>query len=579
MADDKQPLTSDRSLSEALRAGHSDGIPAAGRHETASGGPAGGPGLNNWETATVVHPDLNDRGGVFHAAIQMTRMPMLMTDPRLPDNPIVFANGAFLDLTGYAREDILGRNCRFLQGARTSRGTVDQIRQAVTGRRPIAVEVLNYRKDGTAFWNALFIGPIFSPNGDLLYFFSSQFDATRRHDAEDRVRHAERMEAIAQLAAALAHDFNNALQVVLGNLGRAAARLPDQTEVLKPLERARQAARQVATLTRQLLTFARRARLEPRPVALNTLLTEAGPKLSRSLGEGIALRFDLDPCLPPCLVDPTQMEAALLNVLANAGDAMPAGGQATVRTGTVVLDEAAAMAGGEDLKPGRYVVLGVEDEGSGMPPEVLARSTEPFFSTKAGKGAGLGLATVHGFVRQSGGRLEISSAPGQGTTVRMLFPAATEPATSTSSTAGGPRGGEVDGTKTVLAVDDDEGVLDLAVHHLRTLGFRVLAARSGEEALEMLRRAPDRVNLLFTDLSMPGGMTGLMLAERARALHPGLRVLLATGYSDDLVGRGAPTPGADVLGKPYSQTDLAKRVRAILNNRNGHGEPRPALEG
>jgi PAS domain S-box-containing protein len=579
MADDKQPLTSDRSLSEALRAGHSDGIPAAGRHETASGGPAGGPGLNNWETATVVHPDLNDRGGVFHAAIQMTRMPMLMTDPRLPDNPIVFANGAFLDLTGYAREDILGRNCRFLQGARTSRGTVDQIRQAVTGRRPIAVEVLNYRKDGTAFWNALFIGPIFSPNGDLLYFFSSQFDATRRHDAEDRVRHAERMEAIAQLAAALAHDFNNALQVVLGNLGRAAARLPDQTEVLKPLERARQAARQVATLTRQLLTFARRARLEPRPVALNTLLTEAGPKLSRSLGEGIAPRFDLDPCLPPCLVDPTQMEEALLNVLANAGDAMPAGGQATVRTGTVVLDEAAAMAGGEDLKPGRYVVLGVEDEGSGMPPEVLARSTEPFFSTKAGKGAGLGLATVHGFVRQSGGRLEISSAPGQGTTVRMLFPAATEPATSTSSTAGGPRGGEVDGTKTVLAVDDDEGVLDLAVHHLRTLGFRVLAARSGEEALEMLRRAPDRVNLLFTDLSMPGGMTGLMLAERARALHPGLRVLLATGYSDDLVGRGAPTPGADVLGKPYSQTDLAKRVRAILNNRNGHGEPRPALEG
>jgi PAS domain S-box-containing protein len=523
--------------------------------------------LNNWEAATVARPDLNDRGGVFHAAIQMTRMPMLVTDPRLPDNPIVFANGAFLDLTGYVREDTLGRNCRFLQGAMTSRGTVDQIRQAVVGRRPMAVEILNYRKDGTAFWNALFIGPIFGPGGDLLYFFSSQFDATRRHDAEDRVRQAERMEAIAQLAAGLAHDFNNALQVVLGNLGRAAARLPDQTEVLKPLERARQAAGHVATLTRQLLTFARRARLEPRPVAVNTLLSQAGPKLSRSLGEGRALRFDLDPCLPPCLADPTQMETALLNLLANAGDAMPAGGQATVRTGTVVLDEAAAMAGDEDLKPGRYVVLGVEDEGPGMPPEVLTRSTEPFFSTKAGKGAGLGLATVHGFVRQSGGRLEISSAPGRGTTVRMLFPAANEPAASTSSPADDPRGEEVDGTKTVLVVDDDEGVLDLAVHHLRALGCRVLSARSGEEALEILRQAPDGVDLLFTDLSMPGGMTGLMLAERARALHPGLRVLLATGYSDDLVGRAAPMPGADVLGKPYSQTDLASRVRAVLNRR------------
>jgi CheY-like chemotaxis protein len=203
-----------------------------------------------------------------------------------------------------------------------------------------------------------------------------------------------------------------------------------------------------------------------------------------------------------------------------------------------------------------------------MPPEVLARSTEPFFSTKAGKGAGLGLATVHGFVRQSGGRLEISSAPGRGTTVRMLFPAANEPAASTSWTADGPRGGEVDGTRTVLAVDDDEGVLDLTVHHLRALGCRVLSARSGEEALEILRQAPDRVDLLFTDLSMPGGMTGLMLAERARALHPGLRVLLATGYSDDLVGRGTQTPGADVLGKPYSQTDLASRVRVALNHRD-----------
>jgi PAS domain S-box-containing protein len=351
--------------------------------------------LNNWEAATVARPDLNDRGGAFDAAIQMTRMPMFMTDPRLPDNPIVFANGAFLDLTGYARghprpELPVPPRCH----DQPRHGGSDQIRQALLGRRPIAVEILNYRKDGTAFWNALFIGPIFGPDGDLLYFFSSQFDATRRHDAEGQVRQSEKMEAIAQLAAGLAHDFNNALQVVLGNLGRVEARLPHQPEALRPLERARQAARHAATLTRQLLTFARRTRLEPRPMVLNTVLSEIGEALSRTLRDGVELRYDLDPRLPPCAIDSTQVEAALLNLLANARDAMPCGGRATVRTGTVILDEAAALAAGDSLKPGRYVLLSVEDEGPGMPPEVLARSTEPFFTTRAGKRTGLGLATV-----------------------------------------------------------------------------------------------------------------------------------------------------------------------------------------
>jgi CheY-like chemotaxis protein len=324
------------------------------------------------------------------------------------------------------------------------------------------------------------------------------------------------------------------------------------------------------------VTFARKTRLEPQAAVLNGVLAEFGDMLAHTLGVGIEVRYDLDPGLPPCVVDPTHAEMALLNVLANARDAMPGGGRATVRTGTAVLDEA-AIAAGDGLKPGRYVALTVEDDGVGMEPAVLARAAEPFFTTKKGKGTGLGLAMVHGFVRQSGGRLEIASEPGRGTTVRMLFPVAAE---REASPPRPPRAEPVldlrGGAETVLAVDDDDDVLDLAVHHLTALGYAVLSARSGEEALEVLGRTGGRVDLLFTDLSMPGGMNGLVLAERARARFPALRVLLATGYNEDLAG--GLRQGAEVLGKPYSQTDLADRVRATLTRPGGRPVAEPLHE-
>jgi PAS domain S-box-containing protein len=553
----------------------SHGIPAAGRQEVAALGPTAGPGLSNWQKATVARPGLADRSGVYFAAAEMTRMPMVITDPNEPDNPIVFANGAFLDLTGYSRDEVHGRNCRFLQGPLTDRGTVRQLREALAEPRPVAVELLNYRKDGTPFWNALFIGPIYGPGGKLLHFFSSQLDVTRRHDDEDALRRAQRMEAIGELAAGLAHDFNNALHVVLGNLGRVETRLaPEQEEMRKALERAKRAGEHAAALTRQILTFARRSRLDPRPVALNAVIAQFGEALARALGEEIELRFELDPRIPTCIVDATQVEASLLNLLANARDAMlPNGGRATVKTGTTVLDETSIVTTGSGLKPGQYVILTVEDDGPGMPPEVLARSTEPFFTTKRGKGTGLGLAAVHGFARQSGGRLEISSAPGSGTTVRMLFPAIEASNDNEPDRAKvGPVLDVKGGTETVLVVDDEDAVLDLAVHHLTALGYRVLSACSGEQALGVLRENPaGHVDLLFSDVVMPGGMNGLVLADQAKALRPGLRVLLASGYSEELLRRGTAGAKIDVLAKPYRQVDLASRVRAALD--------RPAATG
>jgi PAS domain S-box-containing protein len=549
---------------DAVKIGHGQaaGVPAKAQHEGHRYNPTGGPAVRHWQKAQVSDTNLDERGNVFFAAVAMTRMPMTVVDARQEDMPLVFANGAFFDLTGYTPDEVYGRNCRFLQGAATDLETVRQLGEAVRDHRPIAVEVLNYRKDGTTFWNALFIGPIYDGEGELAYFFASQLDVTGRRNSEDSFRQAQRMEAIGQLTAGLAHDFNNALQVILGNLKRAEGKLDNEAELRKAIDRATRAGESAAKLTKQLLGFARKTRLAPKALVLNDIVVEFGEMLSRTLGDTIEIDYQLEEHLPPCIVDPIHAEMALLNVLTNARDAMGAGGKAIVKTETTSLDEFAVLLGGDGIRAGRYVVLSVEDDGEGMTSDVLARSAEPFFTTKKGKGTGLGLAMVHGFVRQSGGRVEIDSAPGKGTTVRMLFPVATDKVPSPAKAE--PVLNSHGGAEIILAVDDNEDVLDLAVHHLTVLGYTVLAARSGEEALTVLERTEGKIDLLFSDIVMPGGMNGIVLAERARALYPWLRVLLATGYNEDVVSRTPLLAGALVLGKPYRQTDLAGQVRVAL---------------
>lgn len=463
---------------------------------------------------------LHEHGRLFAAAAAVTRIAMVLADARLPGQPIVFANQAFLDLTGFPAPEVIGRNCRFLQCPWTDAAAVQQKRDALAAERPVAVELLNRRRDGSLFWNAVFIAPVFGPNGRADYFFASQVDVTQRHHADEAQRKAQRMEAIAQLAAGLAHDFNNALHVVLGNLGRAETRLADEPETRKALERARRGGEHAAALTRQLLVVARRARLQPRAVALNTMLSELGEAFARTLGPAIELRYGLDPRLPPCVVDPGQLEAALLNLLTNARDAMPAGGRATVRTRTAKVEASPPLGGTAPSKPGTYVVLAVQDEGQGMPPQVLTRAVEPFFTTKPGRGSGLGLATVHGFARQSGGRIDIDSSTGQGTTVRLFLPAAPAPDAAEEEGSRAPAEAPADAA-TILVVDDTEDVLDLAVHHLAARGCRVIAARCSDDALAALRGAEGAtVDLPFTDIAMPGGMNGLVLAGQARGVQP-----------------------------------------------------------
>ncbi|MGV7032053.1 PAS domain-containing protein [Methylobacterium symbioticum] len=541
--------------------------------------PLGQPGLRHWQQSTITDPDLNERGSVFFAAVEMTRMPMILADPRQDDIPIVFANNAFLDLTGYEEGEVLGRNCRFLQGAGTDPDHVRQLREALAAGKATAVEILNYRRDGTPFWNAVFMGPVHNPDGEIIYYFASQLDVTHRRDAEQQFRQAQKMEAIGQLTAGLAHDFNNLLHVINGSLERLAAKRHDDKAFERYLAAATSAADRGAKLTHQLLAFARRGRLEPKGVDLSEMVNSVAELLETSVGSKATLYLNLQRRLPQVRVDATHLEMALLNVVVNARDASPNGGAITVTTRQIHLNGDAAS---RHLEPGDYVLLCVSDEGTGMAPHIAARATEPFFTTKSrGEGTGLGLAMAHGFIQQSGGRLEIDSAVGNGTTIRMLFPVLRQKADE----AGYPEAltgyqaqplDHLAAPPLVLVVDDSREAAAMAGEALQDIGYRVVIAHSAEEALERFeeaRTSGDGFKLVFSDVIMPGGANGLVLAEQVRSRDPNVPILLTTGYNDEMAIDGPQPHAMDVLGKPYRRSELIDRVQAALRRgaRTGPG--------
>lgn len=514
------------------------------------------------------------KNDIFFAAIETTRMPMLITDPRQHDNPIVFCNRAFCAMTGYSAEELQGRNCRFLQGAATERNTVGAIRNAVHQVQEISVEILNYRKDGSSFWNALFISPVFNQRGDLVYFFASQLDVSRRRDAEDALAQAQKMEALGQLTGGISHDFNNLLQVMSGHLDLMRARIRLNKVNLADLEHSvqtiRSAVTKAGTLTQQLLAFSRKQTLKGRVINLNAVTRELASLAQRTLGDAITLAYELGNDLPNCELDPTQLEVALLNLLVNSRDAMAEGG--VIRICTEVVDVHAcdreAYAG---LPIGRYVSLAVTDNGEGIPPDVIARVMDPFFTTKdEGKGTGLGLSTVYGFAKQSRGTAMIHSELGVGTTVRMYFPAVMRDATAHGLVA--PVAPDRGGNETIMVVDDRQEVAELARDMLSSLGYRVHLASSAAAALSLVDVLPqgELPDLLFSDVVMPGGMNGYTLAREMRRRLPSLQILLTTGFDRDMGNLSNVAPSEfDILKKPYRLSDLARQVRMVLDGSAG----------
>ncbi|WP_369981485.1 hybrid sensor histidine kinase/response regulator [Xanthomonas bundabergensis] len=520
--------------------------------------------------------DLSDhRSDIFFAAVETTRMPMIVTDPRQADNPIVFVNRAFLEMTGYSSEELLGNNCRFLQGPDTDRDTVDSVREAIAARNDVAVEILNYRKDGSSFWNALFISPVYNEHGELVYYFGSQLDVSRRRDTEDALRQAQKMEALGQLTGGIAHDFNNLLQVMSGYLELIEHGLeresPDPSRLRKSVERARDAAGQAARLTQQLLAFARKQKLEGRVLNLNALVAGMSDVAERTLGDGIAFSLDLAADLHNCRIDPTQAEVALLNILINARDAMAeqSAPRLVIQTRNVSIraDEPTTY---DNLLPGHYVCVSVTDNGSGMPPEVLARVLDPFFTTKEeGKGTGLGLSMVYGFAKQSGGAVRLYSEEGHGTTVRLYFPIDDNVENMSPRDSRSRRVFDRQGDETILIVEDRPDIAELARLFLDDQGYVTHVAHNAREALQLLDDGL-HVDLLYSDLIMPGGLNGVMLAREARRRRPKLKVLLTTGYAESSLERtDAGGTEFDVLSKPYNRQELTRKVRMVLDGPTG----------
>ncbi|HEY0232254.1 MAG TPA: PAS domain S-box protein [Dokdonella sp.] len=382
--------------------------------------------------------------------------------------------------------------------------------------------------------------------------------ALQRNRSEEQLAHAQRLEAIGQLTGGVAHDFNNLLTVISGNLQLLEDEDSFGADRAAIIQSALRAVGSGAALTRKLLAFARRQRLSPRAIAPRAWLGELSLLLKRTLGETVVVRIECESHLPDVFADPGELDAALVNLALNARDAMPRGGELTIAAveHDVAGDEEAA-----ELARGRYIAISVADTGIGMAPEVLARALEPFFTTKGpGKGSGLGLSMVYGFAKQSGGAMTIESQLGYGTRVALQLPQA--PA-GRADTVLRERPLKSSGGETVLVVEDEPDVRGIAVAFLRSLGYSSLVASTAEEALGLLRNHA-RIELLFSDVVLGSGMTGVDLAHAARRLRPGLPVLLASGYEHAMLD-GDAQDSLELLRKPYSRGDFAAAIRRVLD--------------
>jgi signal transduction histidine kinase/CheY-like chemotaxis protein len=402
----------------------------------------------------------------------------------------------------------------------------------------------------------------FLEDGHLVRVWGTQRDVTEQRHLEEQFRQSQKMEAVGQLAGGIAHDFNNLLTAILGNTQLLLRDLPPGDAKRGDVEEIRKASERAASLTRQLLAYSRRQMLQPEILDLNVVVVEMDKMLRRLIGEHITLATVLASDLGRVRADPNQIEQVIVNLAVNARDAMEAGGKLTIETANVELDDAFAQAH-LGAVPGSYAMLAVTDTGHGMDATVRAHLFEPFFTTKeVGKGTGLGLATVYGIVKQSGGYISVYSETGRGSSFKVYLPRI-ETAADHSATPS--RGGPARGSETVLVVEDEPAVLSLSCRALEAQGYVVLRATDAETAQRIVERHGGTIHLLLTDVVMPG-LSGRELADRLTVKRPGIRVLYMSGYPGDaVVQHGALPSGTAFLQKPFSPDGLARKVRDVLD--------------
>ncbi len=483
-----------------------------------------------------------------------------------PDGRFLLANRRAEKMWGVTRDQIIGRTADDVFPGPSAAAIRAIEQKLLTEREELLIEEHPFETpaNGTR-WVISRRLCIRGANGNPEFLLGVVEDVTDRRAVEQQLRQAQKMEAVGNLTGGLAHDFNNLLLIMIGNLDLLAEDVAAIPSAAETLETILQAALRGAELTRQMLAFSRRQPLQPSRVAINELVGNTMKMLGRTIGQTVDIRLRVANGLPAVFIDVAQLETALVNIAINARDAMPDGGRLTVETSAIELDEADVPLQPE-MSPGAYVVISLTDNGTGMSTDVLARIFEPFFTTKQdGKGTGLGLSMVYGFVKQSGGHISAYSEVGAGTVFKLYIPAALETDRALTPRRIADEVSLAPGEDIVLAVDDNPQVRAAVVSQLTSLGYRVVAADSGEAALRKLEDGV-AVDLLFTDVIMPGGMNGRELARRARAMRPDLKVLFTSGFPGNALDSSLDLePGDALLGKPYRKRDLAERLRQVLD--------------
>ena len=500
------------------------------------------------------------------SAVEQSQESILITDADLdaPGPRIVFVNPAFTTMTGYAAAEAVGQTPRILQGPLTDRAVLSRLRKNLQNGEVFEGEGINYRKGGKEFHMEWRIAPLRNSDGVVTHFVGVQRDITVRKRMEQQMLQSQKMETVGKLAGGVAHEFNSIMTTIIGQSELLLYDLPSQDPLRHNASEISKAAERAAALTRQLLAYGRKQILRPKNLDLNTVLVTMESMLRHLLEEGSDICLLRDPNLKAVKVDAGQIEQVIVNIVMNAADAMPKGGKLTVETANVSLDQE-YVSRIPELKPGEYVMLAISDTGMGMGEEVKARLFEPFFSTKdVGQGTGLGLATCYGIVKQSGGHINVYSEAGRGATFKIYLPAvqlARPTAPPRLESADLPRG-----TETILLVEDDTALREMAGTLLQRLGYAVLTAGNGVEALALHQRPETgHVDLLLTDVVMPS-MGGKELADRVRALYPHTRILFTSAFTRGaIVHQGVLEEGVAFLQKPFRPSALARKVRETLD--------------
>lgn len=485
------------------------------------------------------------------------------------EGEIVLANAQAERLFGYDKSTLIGQSADVLVPKRR-RKKVQRQREGYF-RRPevqeigISTELLGLRQDGTEFPVEISLSPLDAGEEKLVAYAIR--DMTERKKVEAQLQQAQKMEAVGQLTGGVAHDFNNLLTVIVGNLQLVEEIAEQDAAVKQPIDAALDAAMRGAALTKRLLAFSRQQLLAPKVLDVNKLVNGLESLLHRTLGDDIDVRVKLEEELWLTRVDPSQLENSIINLAINSRDAMPAGGTLVVETSNTAIDETYAI-NQTEVVPGEYVMLRVGDNGTGIPKEALQHVFDPFFSTKERtKGSGLGLSMVYGFVKQSNGHIQVYSEEGYGTSIKIYLPRLSEEEVDTATTTTGSARLVPTGQETILLVEDETAVREIASTLLRALGYTVLEAEHGPAALAILDQQ-NNIDLLFTDVVMPGGMNGVELVRQALQRYPGMKTLYTSGYADTAIfDKAMLSRGAELLTKPYRKEVLAGKIREILDRK------------